>query len=97
MYKCLKCNKLSRDPDIDCETPTDCNVLECVAICYASISGIGMAVGASQIKVTNEDKTTKVVTESIRLHCMCTIPNTPHTTALHAVTCLNCLASLKKD
>jgi hypothetical protein len=96
MYKCLNCNKLSNDPAIVCETPTKCNIMPCESICYASSSGTGLLVGIAQTKVTNDNKST-VVSEEVKLHCNCTDSTTQHTTAIHAVSCISCLNTLKKE
>ena len=67
MYKCQTCNKLDYTAEIDCETPTKCNIMECVSICYASSSGIGILVGKAQTTITNQDNTKTVVTEDVKL------------------------------
>jgi hypothetical protein len=96
MHKCLTCNKLKETPDIECDTPTKCKVLECATTCYASPEGRGLLVGTSQTEVLNQKGEKEIKSEQVFLHCMC-LSRPEFTTVQCAVTCLSCLKTLEKE
>lgn len=96
MYKCITCNKLNITPEITCDSPTKCNVMECATTCYASPEGKGIRVGTSQVEVMNAQGEKEIKTEPVFLHCMC-LSRPEFTTVQFAVTCLSCLKTLEKE
>jgi hypothetical protein len=96
MYKCLTCDKKSLTPEIACDTPTNCRVMECSTICFASPQGKGLLVGTAQTEVINEKGEKEIKEQNAYLHCMC-IDRPEFTTVEFAATCLSCLKTLEKE